>query len=129
MSDEEIDIYLSSGRRRRGDREPHKPPKPCRPRPERSDRKHVASQVTDAVTTTHVQVVAEAPAMSLGEDFLATSQALALAAQQATTQQAAASTLLQATTAQGAALLLQLVPPKERRRSSASTSPKPAKRG
>lgn len=61
--------------------------------------------ITDAVTQTNVQVVAAAPSVALSQLYLATSQALSLAAHNATVAQANGNILLQATTTRGVALI------------------------
>lgn len=66
----------------------------------------VNPQITDAVTQSNLKVLAEAPAMALGNLYMATAQALGNAAHNATNAQQNANTILQAVTAQGAALLL-----------------------
>ena len=64
------------------------------------------SQVTDSVTQANSKVVGDAPAISVGEVFIATSQALCNAAHNATTNSHRAGLTVQASTAQGLALLL-----------------------
>ena len=65
----------------------------------------VNSQITDAVTQSNVKVLGDAPAMALGNLFVATSQALANAAHNATTAQQNAYVISQAATTQGVATL------------------------
>jgi hypothetical protein len=65
----------------------------------------VNSQITDSVTQANTQALGDAPAVAMGNLYLATAQALANAAHNATTAQQNASVTLQATTTQGVALL------------------------
>lgn len=68
----------------------------------------VNSQITDAVTQTNVQVLGEAPAIAMGNLFVATSQALSNAAHNATNNQQQSYVTMQASTAQGVATLYAL---------------------
>lgn len=65
----------------------------------------VNSQVTDAVTQTNVRVLGDAPAVAMGNLFIATSQALSNAAHNATTSQQQTNITAQAATTQGVATL------------------------
>lgn len=58
----------------------------------------VNSQITDAVTQTNVKVLAEAPAIAMGNLFQASAQALANAAHNATVAQQQGAVLAQAVT-------------------------------
>lgn len=58
----------------------------------------VNSQITDSVTQSNVQVVAEAPAIAMGNLYQATAQALSNAAHNATSSQQNNNTLAQAVT-------------------------------
>ena len=62
-------------------------------------------QVTDAVIQANVKVLGDAPAMAMGNFFVATSQALSNAAHNATNAQAQTDITWQATTTQGVATL------------------------
>lgn len=68
----------------------------------------VNSQITDAVTQTNVKVLGEAPAMAMGNLFVATSQALSNAAHNATNNQQQSYVTMQASTTQGVATLYAL---------------------
>ncbi len=65
----------------------------------------VNGQVTDSVTQTNVQVVAESPALSLGNLYQVTSQSLGNSAHNATIAQQQGSITAQAATSQGVAML------------------------
>ena len=65
----------------------------------------VNNQITDAVTQVNVKVLGDAPAVSMGNLFQATSQALSNAAHHATTGQQQSSLTSQAATTQGVATL------------------------
>ncbi|MCR6630618.1 MAG: RebB family R body protein [Magnetospirillum sp.] len=65
----------------------------------------VNSQITDAVTQANVKVVGDAPAMALGNLFIATSQALANAAHNAAVSQQQACLTAWAATAQAVSTL------------------------
>lgn len=56
----------------------------------------VNSQITDAVSQSNVQVVAEAPAMALGSLYQSMAQSLSLSAQNAVSSQQNSNTLSQA---------------------------------
>jgi Killing trait len=68
----------------------------------------VNPQITDAVTQTDTKVVGDAPAVAMGNLFVATSQALSNAAHNATTAQQQTYVTAQAATTQGVATLLSL---------------------
>lgn len=68
----------------------------------------VNSQITDAVTQANVKVLGEAPAMAMGNLFVATSQALSNAAHNATNNQQQSYVTMQASTTQGVATLYAL---------------------
>ncbi len=65
----------------------------------------VNSQVTDSVTQVNTKVLGDAPAQSMGNLMIATSQALSNAAHNATTAQQQAGITWQATTVQGVSTL------------------------
>lgn len=66
----------------------------------------VNDQITDAVTQANTKVLAEAPAMAMGNLILSTSQALGTAAHNATLAQQQANLTLQAATLQGVNALM-----------------------
>lgn len=66
----------------------------------------VNNQITDAVTQVNVKVLGDAPAVAMGNLFVATSQALALAALNATNAQQQSNMTAQAATASCVATLL-----------------------
>jgi hypothetical protein len=68
----------------------------------------VNSQITDSVTQANVKVLGDAPAMGLGNLFVATAQALANAAHNATNNQQQGYVTVQATTTQGVATLYSI---------------------
>ncbi len=68
----------------------------------------VNSQITDAVTQANVKVLGEAPAMAMGNLFVATSQALSNAAHNATNNQQQSYVTMQASTTQSVATLYAL---------------------
>ena len=68
----------------------------------------VNDQITDSVTQSNVQVLADAPAMAMGNLYQATAQALGNAAHNATTSQQQTNIVAQAATTQGVALLYSL---------------------
>ncbi len=68
----------------------------------------VNNQITDAVTQSNVAVVAEAPAMAMGNLYQATAQALANAAHNATTSQQQTNVTAQAATTMGVTTLYSL---------------------
>ena len=72
----------------------------------------VNSQTTDSVTQANVQMLGSSPAMAMGSLYVATSQALANAAQNATAAQANTNQLAQAATKQGVSLIYSIKPPK-----------------
>jgi len=65
----------------------------------------VNSQITDSVTQSNVEVLAEAPAVAMGNLYQATSQALSNAAHNATTSQQQTNVTAQAATTMGVATL------------------------
>ena len=68
----------------------------------------VNDQITDAVTQANVKVLGDAPAMSMGNLFQATSQALANAAHNATTAQQQTAITAQAATTMGVTTLYSI---------------------
>ncbi|XOV80976.1 MAG: RebB family R body protein [Aestuariibacter sp.] len=68
----------------------------------------VNNQITDSVTQANVKVLGDAPAMSMGNLFQATSQALGNAAHNATTAQQQTNVTAQAATTMGVAVLYSL---------------------
>ncbi len=68
----------------------------------------VNNQITDSVTQANVKVLGDAPAMSMGNLFQATSQALGNAAHNATMAQQQTAVTAQATTTMGVAVLYSL---------------------
>lgn len=68
----------------------------------------VNDQITDAVTQANVKVLGDAPAIAMGNLFVATSQALANAAHNATTAQQQTNITAQAATTQGVATLYSI---------------------
>jgi hypothetical protein len=68
----------------------------------------VNSQITDAVTQANVKVLGDAPAVALGNLYVATSQALSNAAHNATTGQQQTGVTMQASTVQGVSTLYSL---------------------
>ena len=65
----------------------------------------VNSQITDSVTQANTKVVGDNPAVSLGNLFIATSQALSNAAHNATSSQQQTGLTAQAATTQGVSML------------------------
>lgn len=65
----------------------------------------VNNQITDSITQANVKVLGDAPAMSLGNFYIATSQALSNAAHNATTSQQQTGVTAQAATTQGVSTL------------------------
>ena len=65
----------------------------------------VNSQITDSVTQVNTKVLGDAPAVAMGNFFIATSQALSNAAHNATTNQQQSNVTNQASTTQGVATL------------------------
>jgi len=68
----------------------------------------VNNQITDSVSQANLKVLGDAPAMSMGSLFVATSQALANAAHNATTLQQQNVTTSQAANVQGVSTLYSL---------------------
>jgi hypothetical protein len=68
----------------------------------------VNSQITDAVTQANVKVLGDAPAMALGNLYMATSQALANAAHNATSAQQQTNVTAQAATTSGVTTLYSI---------------------
>ncbi|ADZ91955.1 RebB family R body protein [Marinomonas mediterranea] len=68
----------------------------------------VNDQITDSVTQANVKVLGDAPAMSMGNLFQATSQALANAAHNATTAQQQTAITAQAATTMGVTTLYSI---------------------
>lgn len=68
----------------------------------------VNSQITDSVTQANTKVVADSPALSLGELYIATSQALSNAAHNATTAQQQTGVTSQASMTQSVGTLLSV---------------------
>jgi hypothetical protein len=68
----------------------------------------VNPQIIDAVRQDNIRVVAEAPAIALGNLFVSTSQALANAAHNATNNQQQGYVTMQAATTQAVSTLLSL---------------------
>lgn len=68
----------------------------------------VNSQITDSITQANTKVLGDAPAMAMGNLFVATSQALSNAAHNATNSQQQSNVTLQASTTQGVSTLLSV---------------------
>jgi len=68
----------------------------------------VNDQITDSVTQANVEVLGEAPAMSMGNLFQATSQALGNAAHNASISQQQTAVTAQAATTMGVTILYSL---------------------
>jgi hypothetical protein len=68
----------------------------------------VNDQVTDSVTQANTKVLGDAPAIAMGNLFMATSQALSNAAHNATNAQQQSSVTIQAATTAGVSTLLTL---------------------
>ena len=68
----------------------------------------VSEQITDAVTQANVKVVAESPAMAMGNLFVATGQALGNAAHWGNTGQQNATMISQAATTMGVTSLYSI---------------------
>jgi Killing trait len=68
----------------------------------------VNSQITDSITQVNTKVVGDAPAIAMGNLFVATSQALSNAAHNATTSQQQSNVTTQAATTAGVSTLLTL---------------------
>ncbi len=69
----------------------------------------VNSQITDSVTQANTKVLSEAPAVAMGNLFVATAQAMANAAHNATNNQQQSWVTAQASTTQGVATLFSLL--------------------
>jgi|SRR5947209_8462482 len=70
----------------------------------------INDQITDSVTQANVEVVADSPAVAMGELYVAQSQALSNAAHNATNNQQQATLTMQAANVQGAGTLLSIDP-------------------
>lgn len=68
----------------------------------------INSQITDSVTQANTKVLGDAPAVAMGNLFVATSQALSNAAHNATTAQQQSWVVAQAATTQGVTTLYSL---------------------
>lgn len=68
----------------------------------------VNSQITDSITQANTKVLGDAPAVAMGNLFMATSQALAAAAHNATTAQQQTTVTAQAATTMGVTTLYSL---------------------
>lgn len=68
----------------------------------------VNSQITDSITQANTKVLGDAPAIALGNLFIATSQALSNAAHNATNNQQQSYVTMQAATTQSVATMLSL---------------------
>ncbi len=68
----------------------------------------VNSQITDSVSQANLKVIGDAPAMAMGNLFVATSQALSNSAHNSTTNQQNATLTSQAANTQGVATLYSL---------------------
>ena len=68
----------------------------------------VNSQITDSITQANTKVLGDAPAMAMGNLFVATSQALSNAAHNATNNQQQSYVTMQSATTQGVATLLSI---------------------
>jgi len=68
----------------------------------------VNSQITDSVTEVNTKVVGDAPAVAMGNLYIATSQALANAAHNATTSQQQSNITAQTSTTMGATTLYSI---------------------
>lgn len=68
----------------------------------------VNSQITDSVSQVNTKVLGDAPAIAMGNFFVATSQALANAAHNATTAQQQGNIIAQATTKMGVTTLYSI---------------------
>jgi hypothetical protein len=68
----------------------------------------VNSQITDSITQANTKVLGDAPAVAMGNLFIATSQALSNAAHNATSNQQQSYVTMQAATTQGVSTLLVL---------------------
>jgi Killing trait len=68
----------------------------------------VNSQITDSITQVNTKVVGDAPAVAMGNLFVATSQALSNAAHNATNNQQQSYVTMQASTTQAVSTLLSV---------------------
>ena len=68
----------------------------------------VNSQITDSITQANTKVLGDAPAVAMGNLFIATSQALSNAAHNATTSQQQSNITAQAATTQGVSTLYSI---------------------
>lgn len=68
----------------------------------------VNDQITDSVTQANTKVLGDAPAVAMGNLFVATSQALSNAAHNATNNQQQSYVTMQASTTQGVSTLLSV---------------------
>ncbi|KQQ82205.1 glycerol-3-phosphate dehydrogenase [Xanthomonas sp. Leaf131] len=68
----------------------------------------VNSQITDSVSQVNTKVLGEAPAIAMGNLFVATSQALSNAAHNATSSQQQSYVTMQASTTQGVSTLYSI---------------------
>lgn len=68
----------------------------------------VNSQITDSVSQVNTKVLGDAPAMAMGNLFVATGQALSNAAHNATNNQQQSYVTMQASTTQGVATMLSI---------------------
>jgi len=68
----------------------------------------VNSQITDSVSQVNTKVLGDAPAIAMGNLFVATSQALSNAAHNATNNQQQSYVTMQASTTQGVSTLLSV---------------------
>lgn len=69
---------------------------------------HVNSQITDSVSQANLKVIGDSPAMAMGNFYVATSQALANAAQNSTANQQQVTVTSQAANTQGVLSLYSL---------------------
>ncbi len=68
----------------------------------------VNDQITDSITQANTKVLGDAPAIAMGNLYVATSQALSNAAHNATNNQQQSYVLMQAATTQGVATLYSI---------------------
>jgi hypothetical protein len=68
----------------------------------------INSQITDSITQANTKVLGDAPAVAMGNLFVATSQALSNAAHNATNNQQQSYVTMQASTTQGISTLLTI---------------------
>lgn len=71
----------------------------------------VNSQITDSVSQVNTKVLGDAPAIAMGNLFVATSQALSNAAHNATNNQQQSYVTMQASTTQGCPRCMRSTPP------------------